>query len=89
MSRYKPINENRKVTINDVYGNQVGNFFSKIEIRNFKANVEVCGDAVAGITATLDMIYNLCNKTGFSKEMLLKMINRVWEEKDGNKSDDN
>lgn len=87
MSRYKPFTKFK--TINDIYGNELGNFFSCISIKDYEAKIEICGDAAAGITATADMLYMLCNRSGLSKERLFDVINRVWEEHDVNESNNN
>lgn len=90
MSRYKPINENRKDTINDIYGNELGNFFLCISVKNYNAKIEICGDASCAIPAMFDTLYEITKKTGFNdKEKLIDIMNRVWEEKDANKFDGN
>lgn len=89
MSRYEPI-KNRKETINDIYGNELGNFFLCISIKDYKAKIEMCGDAACGIPSMFDALYSISKKIGFDdKEKLIKILNKVWEEKDDNKSDDN
>lgn len=90
MSRYKPINENRENTIQDIYGNKLGNFFISIAVKNYDGHVEMCGDVSCGVPAIFDTLYEITKKTGFNdKEKLIDIMNRVWEEKDGNKFDDN
>ena len=87
MSRYKPINED---TIQDVYRNKLGNFFICIAVKNYNAKVKMCGDVSCGVPAIFDTLYEISKKTAFNdKEKLIDIMNRVWEEKDDNKSDDN
>ena len=89
MSRYKPI-KNRKETINDIYGNELGNFFLCISVQNYKAKIETCGDVSTGIPAMFDAMFELGKKSGFNdKEKLIELLNRIWEAKDGNKFGDN
>lgn len=90
MSRYKPNTENRGETINDIYGNELGNFFISISIKNYNAKIEMCGDVSCGVPALFGAMYEIGKKSGFNdKEKLIKIMNKVWEEKDGNKSTDN
>lgn len=89
MSRYEPI-KNRKETINDIYGNELGNFFLCISIKDYKAKIEMCGDASCGVLSMFDVLYSISKKTVFDdKEKLIEIMNRVWEGKDAAESDDN
>jgi hypothetical protein len=81
MSRYKPINENRKETINDIYGNELGNFFLCISIKNYNAKIECCGDASCGIPAMFHQMFNMMEKTGVSDNKFLhEILDKCWEE---------
>lgn len=90
MSRYNPITGNSKQTINDIYGNELGNFFLCISVKNYNAKIKMCGDTSCGVPAIFDLLYQISKKTGFNdKEKLIDIMNRVWEEHDGNESNDN
>lgn len=90
MSRYRfnPEKQEEK-TIEEVYGDRLGYFFLLITIKDFAAQIKTCGDTAVGITATADMLYNLCKRSGLSKEHVFDIINKVWEEHDINESNDN
>lgn len=93
MSRYEQIKKtNRKDTIQDVYGNELGNFFLRISIQDYNAKIEICGDVSCGVPSIFDVLYSISKKSGFDdKEKLIEILNAVWEEKEknGNKFGDN
>lgn len=91
MSRYKKLEEKTKAEMMNELYNGFGNFFMKIEIRNFKAHVECCGDLACGIPVMFDEMFSILKKTGMdnSKEFLHEMLDRCWEERYDNKSDSN
>ena len=91
MSRYEKVEEKTKADMMNELYNGFGNFFMKIEIRNFKAHIECCGDMACGIPAMFYEMFSITKKTGMnnSKEFLHEILDKCWEEEYGNKSDSN
>ena len=86
MSRYRKVeNKSHEERINEIYGDELGNFYCLISIKNYEAHIKSCGDVSCGIPAMLNHIFRMAEDAAnkgakFNIDKFTQFVKQVYEE---------